>query len=189
MRNVALVLLAITIPAFSGCIIEVASPDDPISPAPFPDDESSPGNPGIAPGEPNPNAPREGFRDLYAGEWCYYEDRVFDGRVFPDEKAFAKTWNDFIACDPEADLDAVPKVDWEREFVVALIAQPSGCTGALLNVTHASPNDGRYLVQYDHDTNDGMMCATAMSRPIKFIGMDRAYSDSLLVDFVEVEQP
>ncbi|HEX9815445.1 MAG TPA: hypothetical protein VGB18_00575, partial [Candidatus Thermoplasmatota archaeon] len=89
---------------------------------------------------------------------------------------------------PDADLVAFPNVDWEREFVLALIAKPSGCTNALLNVTHASANDERYLVQYDHDTNDGMVCATAMSRPIAFIGMDRAYGASLVVDFVEVEQ-
>ncbi|HEX9815896.1 MAG TPA: hypothetical protein VGB18_02855, partial [Candidatus Thermoplasmatota archaeon] len=89
MRTVALALLVITIPAFSGCIIEIGNGPDPISPEPLPDDESPPGNnPGIAPGEPNPAAPREGFRDLYAGDWCYYDDQAFDGRVFSNQQQF-----------------------------------------------------------------------------------------------------
>ena len=171
----------------AGCVIDVNEPEGPIAPAPFPDDDTSPSQ-GIDVGEPNPNAPRDGFRHDYEGEWCYYEDQEFQGRVLGDEKKFNDTWHDFIACYPDADLVAYPEIDWEREFVMALIAPPSGCAGAELDVVDASAQDGQYLVAYDHDPPpEDQPCAAVMSRPIEFISMDRWYGDTLDVRFDEVE--
>lgn len=185
--GLALLLLV----AIAGCVIEVEHPEEPISPAPFPDDDSTPATgsgQGIAVGEPNPNAPRPGFRQDYEGDWCYYDDQEFQGRVFADEKAFNKTWHDFIACYPDADLVAYPSIDWTREFVMALIAPPSGCTGAELDVVEATANDGRYTVRYHHQPPPkDQPCAAAMSRPIDFISMDRSYGDDLNVTFEEAK--
>jgi hypothetical protein len=170
---------------FAGCLeIEVQGTSSPTPPTSSPPTT----NPGIAPGEPNPGLPRTGFRDLLSGEWCYYEQRDFEGRVFGSFAALESTWNDYIACHPDTSRHGFPAIDWENEFVVALLAPVSGCVGAQLNVTHASAHNGRYLVQWDHDENRDAACATALSRPIVFIAIDREYGDKLDVDFVEVEQ-
>lgn len=177
--------------ALAGCLVEITESGQPVSPAPFPDDDTpsdqSPTQ-GIAVGEPNPNTPRPGFRRDYEGTWCYYDDQQFQGRVFPDEKAFNETWHEFIACYPDADPVAYPHIDWEREFVMALIAPPSGCMGAELDVVEAFAKDGRYTVRYDHQPPPSdRPCAAAMSRPIEFISMDRSYGNTLDVSFEEVD--
>lgn len=174
----------------AGCFIEVEDGSDPISPQPFPDDDTPPSSKppqGIDVGEPNPNSPREGFRRDYEGNWCYYDDQEFQGRVFADQEKFNQTWHDFIACYPEADLVAYPAIDWKREFVMALIAPPSGCMGAELDVVDASAEDERYTVRYDHQPPPkDQPCAAAMSRPIEFISMDRWFGDKLDVRFEEI---
>jgi hypothetical protein len=174
--------------ALSGCLdpaIRVRGVDEPISPAPMGDE---PPHEGIAVGEPHPGAPGgislARWYVVATGEWCRFDERAFDGRVFGDPESFNRTWAEQLACEPDSDRKALAPISWDDQFRVALIAPASGCVGAKLEVQDVDTSGDHYVVLYRFEPPaEGDACATAMSRPVVYLEVFRAFGDELEVEF------